>query len=72
MSNLFKATLLLGCLLWQSAGLAGDTGWLTSPRNDHAKVRLQADRSTPDHTRILLEVALESGWRATTRRCASP
>uniref|UniRef100_UPI00248DA363 protein-disulfide reductase DsbD domain-containing protein n=1 Tax=Aeromonas taiwanensis TaxID=633417 RepID=UPI00248DA363 len=63
MSNLFKATLLLGCLLWQSAGLAGDTGWLTSPRNDHAKVRLLADRSTPDHTRILLEVALESGWK---------
>lgn len=63
MSNLFKATLLLGCLLWQSTGLAGDTGWLTSPQNDHARVRLQADRSAPGQTRILLDVELESGWK---------
>ncbi|MFB2865208.1 protein-disulfide reductase DsbD family protein [Aeromonas sp. MdU4] len=63
MSNLFKAALLLGGLLWQSMGLASDTGWLTSPQNDHAKVRLQADHSAPDHTRILLDVALESGWK---------
>ena len=63
MSNLLKATLLLGCLLWQSMGLASDTGWLTSPQNDHAKVRLQADRTDPQQTRILLEVELESGWK---------
>lgn len=63
MSNLFKAALLLGGLLWQSMGLASDTGWLTSPQNDHAKVRLQADRSTADQTRILLDVELESGWK---------
>ncbi|MGY3853360.1 protein-disulfide reductase DsbD family protein [Aeromonas aquatilis] len=63
MSNLFKVALLLGGLLWQSMGLASDTGWLTSPQNDHARVRLQADRNAPDHTRILLDVALESGWK---------
>ncbi|WP_303843031.1 protein-disulfide reductase DsbD family protein [Aeromonas sobria] len=63
MSNLFKAALLLGGLLWQSMGLASDTGWLTSPQNDHAKVRLQADHSTADQTRILLDVELESGWK---------
>ncbi|WP_162515490.1 protein-disulfide reductase DsbD family protein [Aeromonas sobria] len=63
MSNLFKAALLLGGLLWQSMGLASDTGWLTSPQNDHAKVRLQADRSMADQTRILLDVELESGWK---------
>ncbi|MEZ6965778.1 protein-disulfide reductase DsbD family protein [Aeromonas sp. S9(2024)] len=63
MSNLFKATLLLGCLLWQPIGLASDTGWLTSPQNDHARVRLQADRSTPNQARILLDVELESGWK---------
>ncbi|MBS4694688.1 thioredoxin family protein [Aeromonas allosaccharophila] len=63
MSNLFKTALLMGGLLWQSMGLASDTGWLTSPQNDHAKVRLQADRSAPDHSRILLDVALESGWK---------
>ncbi|BCS50461.1 protein-disulfide reductase [Aeromonas jandaei] len=53
----------MACLLWQSTGLASDTGWLTSSQNDHARVRLQADRSAPDHTRILLDVALESGWK---------
>ncbi|MGL4933302.1 MAG: protein-disulfide reductase DsbD family protein, partial [Aeromonas sp.] len=63
MSNLFKAALLLGSLLWQSMGLASDTGWLTRPQNDHAKVRLQADRSTADQTRILLDVELASGWK---------
>ena len=63
MTNFFKAALLMACLLWQSTGLASDTGWLTSQQNDHAKVRLQADRSAPDHTRILLDVALESGWK---------
>lgn len=63
MTNFFKAALLMACLLWQSTGLASDTGWLTSPQNDHAKVRLQADRSAPDHTRILLDVTLESGWK---------
>ncbi|MCX7126370.1 protein-disulfide reductase DsbD domain-containing protein [Aeromonas sp.] len=63
MSNLFKAALLLGGLLWQSMGLASDTGWLTSPQNDHARVRLQADRSTAEQTRILLDVELESGWK---------
>ncbi len=63
MTNFFKAALLMACLLWQSTGLASDTGWLTSPQNDHARVRLQADRSAPDHTRILLDVALESDWK---------
>ncbi len=63
MTNFFKAALLMACLLWQSTGLASDTGWLTSPQNDHARVRLQADRSAPDHTRILLDVALKSGWK---------
>ena len=31
MSNLFKAVLLLGCLLWQSSGLASDTGGSPAP-----------------------------------------
>lgn len=63
MTNFFKAALLMACLLWQSTGLASDTGWLTSPQNDHARVRLQADRSALEYTRILLDVALESGWK---------
>ncbi|MFM4704089.1 protein-disulfide reductase DsbD family protein [Aeromonas bivalvium] len=63
MSNIIKTALLMGGLLWQSVGLASDTGWLTSPRNDHAQVRLQADTRDPAHTRVLLSLELESGWK---------
>ncbi|WP_425969033.1 protein-disulfide reductase DsbD family protein [Aeromonas dhakensis] len=63
MSNIIKTALLMGGLLWQSTGLASDTGWLTSPRNDHAQVRLQADTRDPAHTRVLLSLELESGWK---------
>lgn len=63
MSNMIKTALLMGGLLWQSMGLASDTGWLVSPQNDHAKVRLQADASDPVQTRVLLSLALESGWK---------
>lgn len=63
MSNIIKTALLMGGLLWQSMGLASDTGWLASPQNDHAKVRLQADARDPVQTRVLLSLALESGWK---------
>ena len=63
MSNIIKTALLMGGLLWQSMGLASDTGWLASPQNDHAKVRLQADARDPAQTRVLLSLALESGWK---------
>ena len=35
------------------------------PQNSHAKVRLQADRSVPDQTRILLDVQLGQAGRPT-------
>lgn len=63
MSNIIKTALLMGGLLWQSMGLASDTGWLASPQNDHAKVRLQADTRDPAQTRVLLSLELESGWK---------
>ena len=63
MSNIIKTALLLSGLLWQSFGLASDTGWLTSPQNDHAKVRLQADTRDPAAPRVLLSLQLESGWK---------
>ena len=63
MSNIIKTALLLSGLLWQSMGLASDTGWLTSPQNDHAKVRLQADTRDPAAPRVLLSLQLESGWK---------
>ncbi|WP_413162767.1 protein-disulfide reductase DsbD family protein [Aeromonas salmonicida] len=63
MSNIIKTALLMGGLLWQSIGLASDTGWLACPQNDHAKVRLQADTRDPAQTRVLLSLELESGWK---------
>jgi len=63
MSNIIKTALLLSGLLWQSFGLASDTGWLTSPQNDHARVRLQADTRDPAAPRVLLNLQLESGWK---------
>ena len=63
MSNIIKTALLLSGLLWQSMGLASDTGWLTSPQNDHARVRLQADTRDPAAPRVLLSLQLESGWK---------
>ena len=58
MSNIIKTALLMGGLLWQSMGLASDTGWLASPQHDHAKVRLQADTRDPAQTRVLLSLEL--------------
>ncbi|WP_233420410.1 protein-disulfide reductase DsbD family protein, partial [Yersinia bercovieri] len=40
-----------------------DSGWLVSPQNDHAKVRLRAEPSTGDETRMLLAVQLQDGWK---------
>ena len=44
MLNIFRGfvLLLLSCM---GAAHAADTGWLTSPQNDHARVRFQAERS---------------------------
>jgi len=41
---------------------AADTGWLTSPQNDHARIRFQAERHD-DQLRGLLTVELQSGWK---------
>ena len=65
MRNLFRAA--AGCLLmlWLHTGYAADTGWLQSPQNTHAKVRLQAQPATlsEKETRLLLSVSLEKGWK---------
>ncbi|PKH21291.1 protein-disulfide reductase [Enterobacterales bacterium CwR94] len=55
---------LLGLLaLWLPVAFAADTGWLKSPLNDHAEVRLRADPQAPEGTRILLNVKLQPGWK---------
>ncbi len=48
-----------GCRLW-----AAESGWLRSPDNDHASIRLRADTSANGETRLLLDVKLENGWKA--------
>ena len=61
MFNLFRGFVFL----WLSCiGIvhAADTGWLVSPQNDHARIRVQAER---EQNRILalLTVELQPGWK---------
>ncbi|MEQ4925163.1 protein-disulfide reductase DsbD family protein [Proteus hauseri] len=46
-----------------SSSQAADTGWLTTPDNNHAQVRATAQKSPSGSVKILLEVQLESGWK---------
>ncbi|HHT1316150.1 TPA: protein-disulfide reductase DsbD family protein [Klebsiella michiganensis] len=61
MLNIFRGVvfLLLAC-----AGVAhgADTGWLTSPQNDHARIRFQAEKGN-DRIDGLLSIELASGWK---------
>lgn len=61
MVNLFRGFVFL----WLSCiGIvhAADTGWLVSPQNDHARIRLQAEREQT-HVKGLLTVELKPGWK---------
>lgn len=46
MFNLSKTALFCLLLLWMPTLWAADSGWLVSPQNDHAKVRLRAEPSS--------------------------
>lgn len=50
-------------LLWLPVTWAAESGWLRSPENDHASVRLRADTSAQADTRLLIDVRLENGWK---------
>ncbi|WP_447874273.1 protein-disulfide reductase DsbD family protein [Serratia fonticola] len=63
MWNIIRLALACLLLLWLPATQAADSGWLQSPQNDHAQVRLRADTSNGDETRVLLAVELEKGWK---------
>lgn len=63
MFNLSKTALFCLLLLWMPTLWAADSGWLVSPQNDHAKVRLRAEPSSGGETRLLLAVQLENGWK---------
>ncbi|CNK64046.1 protein-disulfide reductase DsbD family protein [Yersinia frederiksenii] len=63
MFNLYKTALFCLLLLWMPILWAADSGWLVTPQNDHAKVRLRAEPSAGGETRMLLSVQLEKGWK---------
>lgn len=65
MRSLFRAAFGCFLMLWLNTGTAADSGWLQSPQNTHAKVRLQAQPADANaqHTRLLLSVSLEKGWK---------
>ncbi len=56
---------LLVCLLWLwlPVSQAADSGWLRVADNQHASVRLRAQTESNGETRLLLDVALEKGWK---------
>lgn len=59
----FRQALCCLLLLWLPVSWAAESGWLRSPGNDHASVRLRADTSSQDETRLLLDVRLDKGWK---------
>gem|GEM_PF-4465614 len=63
MLNIIRSTFVCLLMLWLPALQAADSGWLQSPTNDHAKVRLRADTSQPGETRLLLAIELQKGWK---------
>jgi suppressor for copper-sensitivity B len=63
MMTVFRQALFCLLLLWLPVSWAAEPGWLRSPDNDHASVRLRADTSAGGETRLLLDVKLEDGWK---------
>jgi suppressor for copper-sensitivity B len=63
MFNRFRQALLCLLMLWLPVSWAAEAGWQQSPDNDHASVRLRADTTANNETRLLLDVKLEKGWK---------
>ncbi|MGU3414678.1 protein-disulfide reductase DsbD family protein [Enterobacteriaceae bacterium C34A] len=62
MQTIFRQLVL--CLLWLWLPVShADTGWLRAADNDHASVRLRAEPQPEGDARLLLDVALEKGWK---------
>lgn len=61
MLTLIRGLLLL-LLCGTGAAHAADSGWLTAPQNDHARIRLQAERGE-GRLYGLLTIELQSGWK---------
>lgn len=63
MLTVFRRLLVCLALLWLPVSWAVDSGWLRAADNDHASVRLRAQPAEAGETHLLLDVALEKGWK---------
>ncbi len=63
MLTVFRRLLVCLALLWLPVSWAADSGWLRAADNDHASVRLRAQPAEAGETHLLLNVALEKGWK---------
>lgn len=59
----FRQALICLLFLWLPVSWAAENGWLRSPQNDHASVRVRADTTAQGETRLLIDVKLENGWK---------
>ncbi|MEB0948791.1 cytochrome c biogenesis protein CcdA [Citrobacter sedlakii] len=59
----FRQALFCLLFLWLPVSWAAESGWLRSPQNDHASVRVRADTTAQGETRLLIDVKLENGWK---------
>jgi suppressor for copper-sensitivity B len=63
MFTVFRRLLVCLLWLWLPVSQAADSGWLRAADNQHASVRLRAQTENSGETRLLLDVALEKGWK---------
>lgn len=63
MRILFRQLVLCLLWLWLPVSHAADSGWLRAADNDHASVRLRAQTQPGGEVQMLLDVALEKGWK---------
>ncbi len=63
MNYVFRQMLLCLLLFWLPVSWAAESGWLRSPENEHASIRLRADSVVSGETRFLLDVKLDNGWK---------
>lgn len=63
MLTVFRRFLVCLAFLWLPVSWAADSGWLRAADNDHASVRLRAQPAEAGETHLLLDVALEKGWK---------
>ena len=63
MLTLFRRLLVCLLWLWLPLSQAADSGWLRAADNQHASVRLRAQTESSGEARLLLDIALQKGWK---------